>query len=148
MRYISTTDTAALIRKALKARFPDVTFSVRSKSYSGGSSIRVNWTDGPTRRCVSAVTAKFEGSHMNMMEDLKEPQTGELNGEPVRFSADFVFTDRTLSDAAELYLIAQLERTELNGGTFERNKNYARPGAGAAIWGMELFNRLENATAL
>ena len=43
-RYLSAVETARLVRKALKARFPDVRFSVRSDSYAGGASVRVGWT--------------------------------------------------------------------------------------------------------
>lgn len=62
--YVGPADAARLIRGALKAKFPGVTFSVTSKSYSGGSSIRVAYdgisgyrplsscycSDGPTVR--------------------------------------------------------------------------------------------------
>lgn len=40
-RYISTADTARLIRAELARRWPTVRFSVRSSMYAGGSSIRV-----------------------------------------------------------------------------------------------------------
>lgn len=39
--YIGLADTAKLMRKALAKNFPGVKFYVRSKSYSGGSSINV-----------------------------------------------------------------------------------------------------------
>jgi len=45
--YVSVAETAKLVRAALKAAFPGITFSVRSKSYSMGASISVRWTDGP-----------------------------------------------------------------------------------------------------
>jgi hypothetical protein len=61
MRYFSTAETAKMIRATLKAAFPAVKFSVRSKSYSGGSSIRVNWTDGPTPERVDDVVSVFNG---------------------------------------------------------------------------------------
>lgn len=70
-RYISTTETAKLIRKALKAAFPGQKFSVRSSSYAGGSSIRVNWTDGPTKRQVEAICGNFEGKGFDGMIDMQ-----------------------------------------------------------------------------
>ena len=51
-RYISTTETAKIIRQELAKAFPGIKFSVKSKSYSGGSSIDVGWTDGPTPKMV------------------------------------------------------------------------------------------------
>lgn len=41
--YIGVAETARLIRKRLAAVFPGTKFYVRSKSYSGGSSIDVSW---------------------------------------------------------------------------------------------------------
>ena len=48
-RYLTTAETAKLVRERLKAEFPGVRFSVRSQSYSGGSSIHVGWLDGRPR---------------------------------------------------------------------------------------------------
>lgn len=70
-RYISTTDTAKLIRMALKATFPGVKFSVRSDKYAGGSSIHVAWVDGPTQREVEAITGPFAGADFDGMIDMK-----------------------------------------------------------------------------
>ncbi len=69
--YISTTETAKLIRAQLKAAFPGQKFSVRSSKYAGGSSITVYWTDGPTTKQVDAVTGIFSGSRFDGMIDLK-----------------------------------------------------------------------------
>lgn len=41
--YLTTADTAKLVRSTLAARFPGVRFYVRSSTYAGGSSIRVAW---------------------------------------------------------------------------------------------------------
>jgi hypothetical protein len=43
MDHLSTAETAALMRKALKTAFPNVKFSVVSKVYTGGSSINVSY---------------------------------------------------------------------------------------------------------
>ena len=93
MTDISTTDTAKLVRKGLKAAFPAFAFSVVSKKYSGGSSITATWTDGPTEKQVEAVAGHFEGSCMNLQEDLKES-----NGQP--YANDFIFFNRHNSDEA------------------------------------------------
>ena len=70
-RYLTCAETAVLVRKALKAKFPDVKFSVRSDTYSGGASIRVTWLLGPTTKQVEAVAKQFQGGDFDGMIDLK-----------------------------------------------------------------------------
>lgn len=69
--HISTTDTAKCIRATLKAKFPRTKFSVRSKIYSGGSSIDISWTDGPTAKLVDAYVQPFAGGGFDGMIDMK-----------------------------------------------------------------------------
>jgi len=57
--YLTTAETAKLIRGQLKRRFPGVKFSVRSSSYSMGSSVAIHWTDGPTEKTVNAITSPY-----------------------------------------------------------------------------------------
>ncbi len=128
--YISVTDTAKLIRKALKNRFPDVKFSVRSDSYAGGASIRVRWTDGPFVKDVEAVAKKFEGASFDGMIDLKSYHTSLLADDDgavreVSFGADYVFCDRDLS--AEYR--AQIEQiiADATGEPFVEQKEYTFP---------------------
>lgn len=51
--YISTKDTAKLVRSYLKTAHPGEKFSVRSEHYAGGSAVRVehpdHWTDDQHR---------------------------------------------------------------------------------------------------
>jgi hypothetical protein len=68
--YISLKDTAVLVRKALKARFPSTKFSVRGKSYAGGANLTVGWTDGPSVGEVEAVTNLFVAGRFNAMIDM------------------------------------------------------------------------------
>jgi hypothetical protein len=98
-KYISTTGTAKLIRKALKESFPGVKFSVRSDVYSGGSSINVSWTDGPTSKMVEAVAKTFQGAYFDGMQDYKGSTFAMIDGEQVRFGADFVFCERRTTRA-------------------------------------------------
>ena len=135
MSYISVTDTAKLVRKALKGAFPGTKFSVRSEKYAGGASIHVGWTDGPTTREVDKVVGVFAGADFDGMVDLKvyaehwlhpdgtvtlarRPGTNgsfaELIGDPigpeaqlVRFGADFVQTQRRISDEWKEEILAE-----------------------------------------
>lgn len=92
--HISCADTAKLVRKAIAEKFPGVKFSVKSKTYSGGASITVSWTDGPTAKAVESVANRFEGSTFDGMIDLKSYHTSLWEGRRVHFGADCVFCNR------------------------------------------------------
>lgn len=103
IRHLSTTDTAKLLRTMLKATYPATKFSVCSRSYSMGSSIDVSWTDGPTKTAVDALVQPIAGADFNGMEDIKEYRGAiTVDGEQVHSGCDFIFAQRTLSDAAWL----------------------------------------------
>ena len=100
----SCAETAKLLRQALKSNFPGIKFSVRSSTYSGGASIRVEWFDGPTKKEVEKVTTLYTGATFDGMQDLKTYHDTFLtnaDGETrqVHFGADFIFTDRNYSPA-------------------------------------------------
>lgn len=105
--WIRCADTAKFIRKALKREFPGASFSVRSKTYSGGASIDIDWEDGPTLDAVKSLTCRYRGATFDGMIDLKEYHSGELtyrddpkrDGECVQFGADFIFCERRYSEA-------------------------------------------------
>jgi len=121
MRHLRCAETAKLVRKALKPVFPGIKFSVRSKTYAGGASIDIRWTDGPTTKEVDKVAGIFSGAEFDGMVDCKyysdhwlmpdgtvtiaktagdhgfEPVQHEAPGpgaERVSMGADFIFTDR------------------------------------------------------
>lgn len=98
-QYMSCAQTAALVRAALKESFPGIKFGVRSSTYSGGASIRIDWIDGPNTKQVDAVAQVFCGGYFDGMIDYKGSITSMLDGELVSFGADFIFTDRRYSDA-------------------------------------------------
>lgn len=95
--YISTADTAKMIRKALKESFAGVKFSVRSSTYSGGSSINIGWTDGPTSSMVDAIARTFEGSYFDGSIHLKGSLKHMIDGVQVDFGVDFIHTNRHLT---------------------------------------------------
>lgn len=124
VRYLTCAETARLVRTALREAFPGITFSVRSKIYSGGASITVQWTGAPLTRDVQAVAQQFEGAAFDGTIDLKcyathwlttdgrvrvaytEGTTGSrgvippevdepmCGAELVHFGADFIFCER------------------------------------------------------
>lgn len=90
------TETAKKIRKELKKAFPEVKFSVRSSSYSGGSSVDVNWEDGPMQEEVERVTEKFNSCSFDSMQDMKVTTGYEYKGK-IYNGADYIFANRSLS---------------------------------------------------
>lgn len=65
--WISCPDTAKLIRKTLRREFPGTKFSVRS---SHGTSVNIEWTDGPTLDAVKSVTSAYAGGGFDGSIDL------------------------------------------------------------------------------
>lgn len=90
--YISVKDTAKHLRVALKAAHPGVKFSVVSSSYAGGATIRVAWVDGPLETTVDLTSKAFEGAKMS--NDAKDYVIKMVDGRPVCWGSDFVFTYR------------------------------------------------------
>ncbi len=98
-RWVSLADTAKLIRQDLKRHFPGIKFQVRSKSYSGGSSINVRWTDGPVQKDVESVIKVYEGAEFDGMIDLKSYVDREMpDGTIVHYGVDYVFANREYSN--------------------------------------------------
>lgn len=93
-RQLGDVEVAKLIRKELKAAFPAVKFSVTSKS-----SIRINYTDGPTPARVDAIVKQFEGKGFDGMTD-STTYAGpfKYNGEWVQTYC-YVFVSRDVSSA-------------------------------------------------
>lgn len=60
------------IRIELKRAFPGIKFSVKGDSFSGGDSIDVRWTDGPTTAQVDAIIGRYSAGSFNGMEDIYE----------------------------------------------------------------------------
>ena len=75
------------IRQILKKQFPLTKFSVRSKFYSMGSSIRVCWLDGPTQKEVEEVASS------------KKQVSYDSCGEILSGGNQFVFCERDYSEA-------------------------------------------------
>lgn len=86
---VSATDTAKLVRHALKLDFPGVKFQVKTSKYAGGASLDVFWTDGPPASQVERTLRPFEGSGFDGMQDLKTSHEAWLwpDGSAQRFAS-------------------------------------------------------------
>ena len=57
------------IKKELSLKFPGVDFSVKSKSFSMGDDVNVDWTDGPTTEEVTRISGKYQSGSFDGMTD-------------------------------------------------------------------------------
>jgi hypothetical protein len=74
----SVSEVAKILRNVLKEEFPIQKFSVRSNSYSGGSSIDIRWENGVSLTSVEKVVKEFEGAGFDGSIDLKYYHTHYL----------------------------------------------------------------------
>jgi hypothetical protein len=96
--YIPTKDVARLIRAELAKAFPRIKFSVRSRSYSGGSHVDVGWTDGPAPQQVDAVIGRFCGKTFEGMDDSTHHHDTTWQGRRVHFAGSRPSTQRDVTE--------------------------------------------------
>lgn len=89
--YEDAKDTAKKIRKALKEAFPTSKFSVKSNTYSMGSSVYVTWTGGdePDHEKASAGCDGFASTKFDNMTDYADLVGYTYEGQ-VYYGADYV----------------------------------------------------------
>lgn len=104
---------AAMLRKEIKAMFPEVRFTCTSENYAGGSSIRVRYEDQPkdVHNAIKGMASKYQYGHFDGMNDIYE-YSNVKTGLP---QAKYVFTDNQMSDIKreEIY---QNIRARFGGG--------------------------------
>ena len=114
--YICATDTAKLVRKALKENFPGTKFSVRTTKYAGGASLDVNWTGGPTTPKVDAVVKGFEGTEPDASGDFSDPVIHEKDGQRIQYGSRHILTMRMITqvtyDAIRAEVLASMAMTD------------------------------------
>ena len=106
---------ASNIRKELKAKWPGVKFSASSENYSMGSSVRIEWTNGPKYEEVSAITRKYQYGHFDGSEDLYRYDGGF---DDTYGAAKFVHPNREYS------VEAIVEAAKATGATYEVKGNW------------------------
>ncbi|MBY0384136.1 hypothetical protein K2X05_03170 [bacterium] len=105
-KYISTKDTAKLVRTSLKEAFPDLKISVRMDS----DSLRVEWIDGANEAQVKGVISRFSGAYFDGMTDYEGSKYHMMNGQSVSFGAKYISCRRQFSDVAIERAINQIYR--------------------------------------
>ena len=118
-------ETAKIMKRALRQRFPAVRFSVRLSRGTGWGNCSVRWTDGPSTKLVQEVTKHFQGSGFDGMTDSsyqienKLPdgrQTGILLlSEHRSISAGFA---QRLADAVASFYGVDLPEVKQNGSEY------------------------------
>lgn len=99
---LTCAQTAEQLRRTLRHSFPRVTFSVTSHKYSGGASIDVQWSEGPSTADVERIAKRFEGATFDGSIDLKESvYTYTADGRKMRHGADYIFCTRLTAAQAE-----------------------------------------------
>lgn len=101
----------ALMRKALRAAFPGVKFSVRMSRGTAYGNANVRWTDGPTTAEVQEVTEQFRGEGFDGMTDSTTytGRTVEYQGKTWRSGVGLVLVTRDNSPEAVAGAIEQLK---------------------------------------
>jgi hypothetical protein len=122
--YITTKDTAKMVRQALRNAFPGQKFSVRCGTGTGSAWMHVSWIDGPTTRQVDAIVGHYEGRRFNGMTDSYDDAgtalvafEGAEMPEVVRYCCDGINTSRSFSPAG--YLFAQELVRKSDASTFD-----------------------------
>jgi len=111
--YEKVTETAKRIRKKLKEKFPQTKFSVKSSSYSMGSSINISWDDGYTKKEVE-----------NLVNQFQDISYDDYSGEILSGGNRFIFCNRTITDDFGNLIIEGLKEKfhRLNGFTYNDYK--------------------------
>lgn len=128
VEYVGQADTAKLIRRALKAAFPGIKFRVRC---ARGGATYIDWTDGPMRSEVLAVTGEFEGETFDGMQDMRIPNAAILYANADgsystrRYLSGLLIEQRRWSDAVRDDLTAKMARMR-EGATGQPVDEYTR----------------------
>ncbi|MBN9458478.1 MAG: hypothetical protein J0I54_17750 [Bosea sp.] len=76
--YLRLAETNKILRQHLAKAFPGVKFRVRGESYSGGSSTRIDWVDGPTKEQVERISSAYSSRGFDGMIDMAYSKTSWL----------------------------------------------------------------------
>ncbi len=125
-------EVAKIPRRVLKRHFAGQKFYVRRELYSGGSSIDVVWTDGPTVAQVEPLVEPYRGAIVVDDDD---------RFERVRYGVDFISRKREASPEARAEVLAWLaeelgepiEELKLYPASYLRERDAIAQESGASI---------------
>jgi len=127
-RYEGAAKTASRVREILKKEFPKTKFSVTSQRYAGGSSVHVDWTDGPLTKNVESKVKWLEGATFDGMTDMKSYRdvvVTDPDGTKVRIrGADYVQCQRRMSPERKKLLVSLVVKKYGEEGAKEQLGSY------------------------
>lgn len=89
--YYTATETAKIVRAALKVEFPGTKFSVRKSGYN---SITVQVAGGKELAAkVEELVRNYRGADFDGMTDCKNFVRHMVNGQEIQYGADFIFVN-------------------------------------------------------
>ncbi len=126
-RLFDSVEVAKILRRVLKRHFAGQRFHVRTERSSGGSSIDVAQTDGPTVAQVEPFFEPYRGADFDGMRDLRTYRDAVVvddddRFERVRYGADFIVGKREAYGEARAEVLAWL--SEELGEPIEELKLY------------------------
>lgn len=140
-----TKTTAALcasaIKVELKTGFSGIKFSVTSDNFSGGNSVHVSWSDGPTTDEVRSIIGKYQYGRFDGMTDMYE-YDNKVENLP---QAKYVQARREVSDEVNKivfdylreYFSEDINDNEINRVKYQIINRQSIP-AGAVVTGVKL----------
>jgi len=128
----SAKETAAEVRKILKATFPKTKFKVTTRR----GAVYVEWTDGPTWQQVQRIAGSFSGKRFEAMNDCEYYREMQYKGENVLFLTYVLpqrnyskkFLENIIKTYSERYRVPALKVKENSSGAYIENPNLLRYG--------------------
>ena len=84
---------AQIIRKELKEKFPSIKFSVSSRSYAGGNSVDIDYTNGVPSDEIRKLTFKYQAGSFDGMTDMYN-----YDYDKTGVTAKYIFTNRNITN--------------------------------------------------
>jgi len=100
----SVTETAKIVRKYLKGKFPETKFSVKSNKYSQGASISISWTDGETEKEIESVCDRFSSRLPSDVSDYSGTAKDVWEDQKVIWGSHSIHYTRSYSDDFKLHV--------------------------------------------
>ena len=86
-------EVAKLLRKELKEKYPGIKFMVRSRSFTGGNDVNIDYTNGVPADEIRKLCHKYEGGSFDGMTDMYN-----YNYDKTGPTAKYIFVNRSISD--------------------------------------------------
>lgn len=100
--YLRTGEVSRNLRAVLAHEFPNVKFSVKSNSFSGGDSVCVSWNDGPSEKEVDKIVDAFSSRRADSTGDYWDDVT--LPVHVVCGSFSYSHCERTITPEVREYV--------------------------------------------